>query len=96
MMERRGVRLVLPSRGGERRGVPEPRRQSGISKQAVHGVGMTACRPAHRPPKYPGEPMTTLTVRLPVRLKEKLVRLSDGRTGDWVCANIENTRESET
>jgi len=40
--------------------------------------------------------MTTLTVRLPVRLKEKVVRLSDGRTGDWVCAKIERARESET
>lgn len=56
----------------------------------------TKKRPAHRPPKYPGEPMTTLTVRLPVRLKEKVVRLSDGRTGDWVCAKIERARESET
>ena len=53
-------------------------------------------RPAHRPPKYPGEPMTTLTVRLPVRLKEKVVRLSDGRTGNWVCAKIEKARERET
>ena len=32
--------------------------------------------------------MTTLSVRLPVRLKEKVVRLSDGRTGDWVCDRI--------
>lgn len=53
-------------------------------------------RPAHRPPKYPGEPMTTLTVRLPVRLKEKVVRLSNGSTGDWVCARIEKARENET
>jgi hypothetical protein len=53
-------------------------------------------RPAHRPPKYPGEPMSTLTVRLPVRLKEKVVRLSDGRTGDWVCSRIEKARENET
>ena len=36
--------------------------------------------------------MTTLTVRLPVRLKEKVVRLSEGRTGDWVCAKIERAR----
>ena len=55
----------------------------------------TKKRPAHRPPKYPGEPMTTLTVRLPVRLKEKVVRLSDGRTGDWVCERIEKARERE-
>lgn len=40
--------------------------------------------------------MTTLTVRLPVRLKEKVVRLSDGRTGDWVCDRIEKARERET
>lgn len=53
-------------------------------------------RPAHRPAKYPGEEMTTLTIRLPVRLKEKVVRLSDGRTGDWVCAKIERARENET
>ena len=52
-------------------------------------------RPAHRPPKYPGEPMTTLTVRLPVRLKKKVVRLSNGRTGNWVCAKIEKARERE-
>ena len=52
-------------------------------------------RPVHRPPKYPGEPMTTLTVRLPVRLKEKVVRLSDGRTGNWVCDRIEKARERE-
>ena len=53
-------------------------------------------RPPHRPPKYPGEHMTTLTIRLPVRLKEKVVRLSDGRTGNWVCAKIEKARERET
>ncbi len=40
--------------------------------------------------------MTTLTVRLPVRMKEKVVRLSDGRTGDWVCSKIEKARENET
>ena len=50
-------------------------------------------RPAHRPPKYPGEPMATLTVRLPVRLKEKVVRLSKWRTGDWICERIEKARE---
>ena len=47
-------------------------------------------------PKYPGEEMTTLTVRLPVRLKEKVVRLSDGRTGDWVCERIDKARDRET
>ena len=40
--------------------------------------------------------MTTLTVRLPVRLKKKVVRLSNGRTGNWVCAKIEKALENET
>ena len=53
-------------------------------------------RPAHRPPRYPGEEMTNLTVRLPVRLKEKLLRLSGGRTGEWVCDRIEKARERES
>ncbi len=53
-------------------------------------------RPAHRPPKYPGEPMTTLTVRLPVRLREKLARISVGKSADWVCDRIEKARERET
>ena len=48
-----------------------------------------AKRPAHRPPRYPGEEMTNLTVRLPVRLKEKLLRVSGGRTGEWVCDRID-------
>ena len=52
-------------------------------------------RPAHRPPKYPGEEMTNLTIRLPVRLKDKLLRLSGGRTGEWVCDRIEKERERE-
>ena len=53
-------------------------------------------RPAHRPPKYPGEEMTHLTIRLPVRLKEKLLRVSGGRTGEWVCDRIEKARERES
>lgn len=53
-------------------------------------------RHAHRPQKYPGEEMTNLTIRLPQRLKEKLVRLSQGRTGEWVCDRIEKARERET
>ena len=53
-------------------------------------------RPAHRPPRYPGEEMTNLTVRLPVRLKERLLRLSGGRTGEWVCDRIEKARERES
>jgi len=52
-------------------------------------------RPAHRPPKYPGEPMTTLSVRLPVRLREKLVRVSGGKSAEWVCDRIEKARERE-
>ena len=52
-------------------------------------------RPAHRPAKYPGEDMTHLTVRLPVRLKAKLLRLSGGRTGEWVCDRIEKARERD-
>lgn len=53
-------------------------------------------RPAHRPPKYPGEEMTTLSLRLPVRLKEKLARISDGKASDWVCQRIERARDIET
>ena len=52
-------------------------------------------RPPHRPPKYPGEPMTTLTVRLPVRLREKLARINGGKSADWVCDRIEKARERE-
>ena len=52
-------------------------------------------RPAHRPPKYPGEGMTQLTIRMPVRLKEKLLRVSGGKAGGWVCARIEKARERE-
>ena len=52
-------------------------------------------RPPHRPPKYPGEPMTTLTVRLPVRLREKLARISGGKAAEWVCASIEKARDAE-
>jgi hypothetical protein len=52
-------------------------------------------RPAHRPPKYPGEQMTQITIRMPVRLKEKLLRLSCGRTGEWVCDRLEKARDRE-
>ena len=52
-------------------------------------------RPAHRPPKYPGEPMTTLSVRLPVRMKEKLARISGGKAAEWVCARIEKAWDTE-
>lgn len=56
---------------------------------------MKAKRPAHRPPKYPGEPMTTLSVRLPVRLRDKLARISGGKAAEWVCARIEKARDTE-
>jgi hypothetical protein len=56
---------------------------------------MKAKRPAHRPQKYPGEQMTTLSVRLPVRLREKLARISDGKAAEWVCARIEKARDTE-
>lgn len=39
--------------------------------------------------------MTNLTIRLPVRLKEKLMRLSGGRTGEWVCDRIERAKAPE-
>jgi len=39
--------------------------------------------------------MTTLSVRLPVRLREKLARVSGDRAADWVCARIEKARENE-
>lgn len=70
-----------------------PRRRAG--PHAVESR-MSGKRPAHRPPKYPGEEMTSLTVRLPVRLKGKLLRVSGGRTGEWVCDRIEKARERET
>ena len=50
-------------------------------------------RPAHRPQTYPGQAMTTLSIRLPVLLKEKLARLSDGRVGEWVRERIERARD---
>lgn len=53
-------------------------------------------RPAHRPPKYPGEEMATLSLRLPVRLREKLARISGGKAADWICARIEKARDTET
>ena len=53
-------------------------------------------RPAHRPAKYPGEEMATLSLRLPSRLKEKLARISDGKSADWVCQRIERARDRET
>jgi predicted DNA-binding protein len=37
--------------------------------------------------------MATLTVRLPSRMKEKVVRISNGRTGKWVREQIEKARE---
>ena len=39
--------------------------------------------------------MTHLTVRMPVRLKAKLLRLSGGRTGGWICDRIEKARERD-
>ena len=39
--------------------------------------------------------MTTLTVRLPVRLREKLARISGGKAAEWVCASIEKARDAE-
>lgn len=39
--------------------------------------------------------MTTLSVRLPVHLREKLSRISGGKSAEWVCAKIEKARETE-
>lgn len=51
-------------------------------------------RPAHRPAKYPDEEMTSITIRMPVRLKEKLRRIAGpGRAAEWVCAKIEGEQE---
>ena len=50
-------------------------------------------RPAHRPQRYPGQAMTTLSIRLPLILKEKLARLSDGRVGEWVRERIEREKD---
>lgn len=47
-------------------------------------------RPAHRPARYPGEEMATLSVRMPVRLKNKLEGLAGvGRAAEWICQQIE-------
>ena len=59
-------------------------------------MGAAKKRPAHRPAKYPGEEMATLSLRLPVRLKEKLARISDGKAADWICQRIERARDRET
>jgi len=50
-------------------------------------------RPAHRPPKYPGEPMATQSFRLPASLKEKLARISGGKAADWLCARIKKAKK---
>lgn len=39
--------------------------------------------------------MTTLSVRLPVRLREKLARISGGKAAEWVCSRIEKARDTE-
>ena len=39
--------------------------------------------------------MTTLTVRLTVRLREKLSRISGGKAAEWVCDRIEKARDAE-
>ena len=39
--------------------------------------------------------MTNLTIRLPVRLKEKILRLSSGSTGEWVRERIERAKAPE-
>lgn len=52
-----------------------------------------AKRTAGRPQKWPGEAMTTLTIRIPVRLRAKVDRISGGATAEWVCRRIERAHE---
>jgi hypothetical protein len=33
--------------------------------------------------------MTSMTIRLPVRLLEKLAAVSGGKKAEWICARIE-------
>lgn len=40
--------------------------------------------------------MATLDLRLPVRLKEKLTRISGGKPADWIREQIEKARANET
>lgn len=46
-------------------------------------------RPFKRPPLRDRAMETTITLRIPVELKEKLDRISGGRRAEWVRRQIE-------
>lgn len=55
-------------------------------------------RPAHRPPKHPGQDMDSLPVRLPVDYKERLLAYCNSRdisVGDWIESQIEHKLDEE-
>lgn len=53
-------------------------------------------QPAPMQPKSSGEPMTTLTIRIPVRLKRKLAKISGCKKySEWVCDKIEKAHGEE-
>ncbi len=50
-------------------------------------------RPFRRPPLRDRAMETTITLRLPVELKEKLDRISGGKRAEWIRRKIEAERE---
>lgn len=50
-------------------------------------------RPFKRPPLRERAMETTITLRIPVELKEKLDRISGGKRAEWVRQKIEAERE---
>lgn len=50
-------------------------------------------RPFKRPPLRERAMETTITLRIPVEMKEKLDRISGGRRAEWVRLKIEAEKE---
>lgn len=50
-------------------------------------------RPFKRPPLRDRAMESTITLRIPVELKEKLDRISNGRRAEWVRQKIESEVE---
>ena len=53
----------------------------------------TEKRPFKRPPLRDRAMETTITLRIPVELKEKLDRISGGRRAEWIRRKIESEVE---
>ena len=53
----------------------------------------TEKRPFKRPPLRDRAMETTITLRIPVEMKEKLDRISGGRRAEWISRKIEAERE---